>query len=243
MTSKKHLSRRSAFAAGELCLSLAFSIIWATTTAIQAQERDWRDISEDVKASTGGRYIPSPLYLKLGYPKTVKSLNLKGTTYTRIVVSWSSEALGTTERQDLLLNCREHSYKQNDGSPGYWYNVQWALPDGARSTTGGALLRHFCKTPSPWPLIAESEDGGAYYTNMQAAYRLKLAGYGETYTFVMAKISKYGFDEMRRLYIACKTRKMAIYSLYDAAGDEGISLDEPNPDSVGEAMVDMACAK
>ena len=54
--------------------------------------------------------------------------------------------------------------------------------------------------------------------------------------------SVYSFSKMMRLYVNCKSKTLGIYSLYDAAGDEGISLEEPNPDSVGEVMVETFCA-
>ena len=62
----------------------------------------------------------------------------------------------------------------------------------------------------------------------------------------MAKIQTYGslysFPKMMRLYVNCKSKMLGIYSLGDAAGDEGINLEEPNPDSVGEVMVETFCA-
>jgi len=239
---------------------VAAGVLMALSPAALAQERPWRDISADVKQASpdGSQVIPTPLYLKASFPTAVKSVNLKGTSYTRVVVSWSSDLLGSTEKKDLLLNCKEHSYKENNGSPGYWYNVEWVLPQKKEAKLEApylepaikrepaiehVLLRYFCKTPSPWLQISASDDGDDYYVNMKAAYRVKLRSYGETFTYVMAKVTKYGFSEIRRLYVACKPRKLGIYSLYDAAGDEGITLEEPNPDSVGEGIVNAACSK
>ena len=109
---------------------------------VQPQEQQWKDISAEIKASAGnGRTsIPAPLYLKSGFPKTIKSINFKNTTYTRVVVSWADNLLGRTIKKDLLINCIEHSYKENDGRPAYWYQVDWPPPPIKRNQ---ALRGHF----------------------------------------------------------------------------------------------------
>ena len=61
------------------------------------------------------------------------------------------------------------------------------------------------------------------------------------YTWVVAKVGKYDMAEAMRLYLACGAKKVGFYSLYDAAGDRGIILEEANPGSIGESIIQDVC--
>lgn len=201
----------------------------------------WVDISGKIKKTLGDDTIlPSEVYLKQGFPLNVKSVSIKGVTYKRVVVSWPAGS--TTVRRDLLLDCSSYSYKENDGKPGYWYALEWYHPDNQDASVDAQIFRYFCAgSKNPWQFLAANSEDEEYYVNSSAAYRLQLKKYGKTYTWVVAKIGKYGFDQMLRLYLACGAKRVGFYSLIDAAGDEGIVLEEPNPGSIGEGIIRDIC--
>lgn len=205
---------------------------------------DWVDISEAVnKVRRDGSVQVTELYLKKGFPKNVKSVNLKGISYKRVVLSWPVGS--STTKRDLLFNCSEYSYKENDGKPGYWYSMEWVLPGGQESSVEVAAFKYFCAaSKSPWQLLTTSADDKDYYVNTSASYGFRSSKYGQMYTWVVAEtseLSKYGINNMLRLYVSCGAKRAGFYSLIDAAGDQNIQLDEPNPGSIAAGIVRDIC--
>jgi hypothetical protein len=201
----------------------------------------WVDISGAMKKALGPDSIPpSELYLKHGFPSNVKSVSVKGVTYKRVVLSWPTGS--TTIKRDLLLDCSSYSYKENDGNPGYWYALDWVFPDNLDRSVDAMAFMYFCAaSKNPWQLLAVNSDDEKYYLNNSAAYQLPSKKYGKMYTWVVAKVGKYGMAEAMRLYLACGAKKVGFYSLYDAAGDQGIILEEANPGSIGESIIQDVC--
>jgi hypothetical protein len=117
--------------------------------------------------------------------------------------------------------------------------------------------------------VTEDVDGARFFLNKKAAYKLSFPRHGPVYTFVAVIIEPKetaapseksdqslkwpdwssfqllngarGDARMRRVYIACKTRSIGMYSLEDAAGDQGIQLVEANPGSVASGILREVC--
>jgi len=48
-------------------------------------------------------------------------------------------------------------------------------------------------------------------------------------------------SDLLQLYVACKPKSLAIYSLLSGPEDQEVVLDDQNPGSVGENMILSAC--
>ena len=220
------------------------AILFVASSGPVSASGDWVDISEAVNKVRGDSSAQvSELYLKKGFPTNVKSVNLKGLSYKRAVLSWPVGS--STIKRDLLFNCSEYSYKENDGKPGYWYSMEWVLPGNQESTMEVAAFKYFCAaSKSPWQLLTASVDDNEYYVNTSASYRFGSSKYGQMYTWVVAEtseLSKYGINNVLRLYVSCGAKRAGFYSLIDAAGDKNIQLDEPNPGSIAAGIVRDIC--
>ena len=202
---------------------------------------DWVDISAEIKKTLGGEAIlPSELYLKKGFPVNIKSANLKGTIYKRVVLSWPTGS--STVKRDLLFDCSIYGYKVNDGTPGYWYALEWVLPDKKNKNVDAMAFRYFCAaSKNPWQLLTANLDDEEYFINNSAAYQLVSKKYGKMYTWVVVKIGQFGMTEALRLYLSCGAKKVGFYSLLDAAGDQDIELGEANPGSIGAGIISDIC--
>jgi len=228
----------------------------------------WIDITQEVEKIIGRKPSATTYFLKSNSVRNVKSVNLRGVNYREAIFSfvWS----GTTSRQTYSFNCSEYSYKMNSQAPGYWFNLEWITPGYDKTSFSWFAFKYLCgDKPDPWGLVSESVDGEKLYLNQKAAYRLTRARYGTVYTFVGAFVQpkrgvandeksqgliqwpglpKFqdvgaieGGTDVRRVYVACKTKSIGIYSLTDAAGDEGILLEEANPGSVASGILEAVC--
>lgn len=109
-----------------LCLYLAWFICNPFSALFAAPLAEWKEIKSDSRGDSD-LFSEDRFYVREGSVSTIKSVNLPGTVYRRAEFSYS---LGSqTFRRDLLVNCESASYKDNDGKPGYWYNMSW-LPPG-----------------------------------------------------------------------------------------------------------------
>jgi hypothetical protein len=251
-------------------LALAVTIV-ATAIPLSSPtlaQSGWIDITKEVAKVIGSKSADTTYYLKSNSVRNVKSVNLRGVTYREAIFSfvWS----GTTSRQTYSFNCSEYSYKMNSQAPGYWFNLEWIAPGYDKTSFSWFVFKYLCgDKPDPWGLVSESVDGEKLYLNQKAAYRLSLAKHGSVYTFVGAFIQSKrgvandersqgqiqwpgmpkfqeggdidGATDLRRVYVACKTKSIGIYSLADAAGDEGILLEEANPGSVASGILETVC--
>jgi len=228
----------------------------------------WIDITKEVEKSIGAKSPETTYYLKSNSVRNVKSVNLRGVNYREAIFSfvWS----GTTSRQTYSFNCSEYSYKLNSQTPGYWFNLEWIVPGYDKTIFSWYAFKFLCgDKPDPWGFVAESVDGEKIYLNQKAAYKLSLPWHGPVFTFVGAFIrpkkstekneknqaliqwpslpsfqgvdSLDGGNDIRRVYVACKTKSIGIYSLIDASGDEGILLEEANPRSVAAGILSTVC--
>jgi hypothetical protein len=228
----------------------------------------WIDITKEVEKVIGSKSSETTYYLKQNSVRNVKSVNLRGVIYREAIFAfmWS----GTTGRQTYSFDCAEYSYKMNSQAPGYWFNLEWITPGYDKTSFSWFAFKYLCgDKPDPWVLVSESVDGEKLYLNQKAAYRITRARHGTVYTFVGAfvqpkqSVANYGNTQglvhwpelpkfqnvgaiegdtnLRRVYVACKTKSIGIYSLIDAAGDEGIALEEANPGSVASAIVEAVC--
>lgn len=227
-----------------LCLYLAWFICNPFSALFAAPLAGWKEIKSDSRGDSD-LFSEDRFYVREGSVSTIKSINLPGIVYRRAEFSYS---LGSqTFRRDLLVNCESASYKDNDGKPGYWYNMSWLPPGTPKRSIQWIAYTYLCApADSPWMLIAASNDRNEFWINLKAAYSLSLPGEGVAFTYVVAVVRKI-FDshssvhDVVRLYVSCQARKSAFYSLREAAGDENIWLKEPNPNSIGYAVIQYIC--
>jgi len=249
-----------------LIASIATAAVQLATPA--TAQSGWIDITKEVEKVIGSKLSEATYYLKSNSVRNVKSVNLRGVNYREAIFSfaWS----GTTSRQTYSFNCAEYSYKMNSQVPGYWFNLEWITPGYDKTSFSWFAFKYLCgDRPDPWGLVSESVDGEKLYLNQKAAYRLTRARHGMVYTFVGAFVQPQrgvandekpqgliqwpglpkfqdvgaieGGTDVRRVYVACRTKSIGIYSLTDAAGDEGILLEEANPGSVASGILEAVC--
>lgn len=246
-------------------LLIFFAVLIASPAMAQS---GWLDITKEVEKVMGRKTPETTYYLKSNSVRTVKSVNLAGVNYREAIFSFVGS--GTTSRQTYSFNCSQYSYKLSSQTPGYWFNLEWIVPGHEKSSFSWFAFKYLCGTkPDPWSFVSESVDGEKLYLNYKAAYWLSFPRHGKVYTFVGVFIQpkkasenneKYrgliqwpempnlqdagslGSDTVvRRVYVACSTKSVGIYSLLDASGDEGIVLKEANPDSVASGILQAVC--
>jgi len=234
-----------------MCIRLCFFyiaiyILNLFSPASAAPLADWEEIKPDYGRAP--RLLPDDrFYVRKRSVRTIKSINLPGTVYRRAEFSYSQGS--QTRRRDLLVHCDSASYKENDGSPGYWYNMSWLPPGTPNISIQWIAYKYLCTSAdSPWLLIAADSDRHEFWINQKAAYSLTLPGEGTVYTYVVAVVRKTldtysSLHDVARLYVSCKTQRSAFYSLREAAGDENIWLKDPNPNSIGSAVIQPLCKR
>jgi hypothetical protein len=207
----------------------------------------WKDITPVIESTLRGNSRYSPVYLQVGSVKTIKSVNFKNTIYHRGVFSYS--LAGSTSRSTYLFDCPEASYKTSDKQGGYYSDLNWITPSTDIASFDWAAYKFLCpKVKDPWYLIGGSNDGEHYHVNTETGYTFKSPVYGEVRTWVMHKRKekelRYGgsdSSDLLQLYVACKPKSLAIYSLLSGPEDQDVVLDDQNPGSVGEYMILSAC--
>ena len=207
----------------------------------------WVDITTAVTSILGKEGSNGPYYLRNGSVKTVKSVNFKGTIYKRGEFSYSS--YGSTKKVDYLFDCSEASYKLNDGQPGYYQDISWITPGYKEDSIQWIAYKYLCPSAkTPWLLLTKDSEGAEFWVNSKAGYSEAMRRYGKVYVYVTAKTEKIGdiqlSPKMSRLYVSCSAKRVGFYELagYAPQGNN-IELDEPNPGSIGEQMVDIFCSK
>lgn len=228
----------------------------------------WIDITKEVERVIGKQTPETDYYLKSNSIKNIKSVNFKDTNYRQAIFSFVGTS--TTSRRTYSFDCAEYSYKLDSQTPGYWHSLNWITPGYDQNNFTWFAFKYLCgEKPDPWKLVSESVDGEKLYLNIKTAYSTSISRQGKVYSFVAINIkpsqknqnyensrgsiqwpelpsfpsqgdADYG-DGMRRVYVACKTKSIGIYTLTDASGDSGILLDEANPGSVASEILESVC--
>jgi len=246
-------------------LLIFFAVLLGSPAMAQS---GWFDITKEVEKVIGRKTPETTYYLKRNSVRTVKSVNLAGVNYREAIFSFAGS--GTTSRQTYSFNCPQYSYKLNSQAPGYWFDLEWIVPGHDKSTFSWFAFKYLCGGKAdPWSFVSEGLDREKLYLNYKAAYALNFSKHGKVYTFVGVFIRpKKGSEDsgkyqgliqwpempklqdassldsdtaIRRVYVACSTKSLGIYSLVDAAGDEGITLNEANPGSVASGILQAVC--
>lgn len=220
----------------------------------------WIDVTSNIESILEGKTTYSPVYLQAGSVKNIKSINFKGTVYRRAVFSFS--IAGSTTRQTYLFDCKEANYKISDTQPGYWTDINWITPTTNKTEFAWAAYKYLCPTSKdPWLAIAENIDDERYLVNIETGYIFTSPAYGKVKTWVMIKskkegasVTKFGrfesswprdefdYPDLMQVYVSCQKRLMSIYKL-DGPDDKDVILDDPNPGSIAEGIVQAVCAK
>lgn len=220
----------------------------------------WIDVTPNIESILDGKTTYSPVYLQAGSVKNIKSVNFKSTVYRRGVFSYS--IAGSTTRQTYLFDCKEANYKTSDTQPGYWTDINWITPTTSKTLFDWAAYKYLCpNSKDPWLEIAENIDGERYLVNTATGYIFTSPAYGKVRTWVMIKTKKesssatasgrfqsswpreeFGYPDLMQVYVSCQKRLMSIYNL-DGPSDKDVTLDDPNPGSIAEAIVKTVCAK
>jgi hypothetical protein len=239
-------------------LIIFFCIAFISELPASAQ---WKDVTPAIENTLGGFTKYSPIFLQAGSIKNIKSVNFKNTTYRRGVFSYT--LAGTTIRSTYLFDCQEANYKTSDTQNGYWEDMSWITPSSDKNSFEWAAYKYLCpNAEDPWVLIAENVKDLQYYVNKGTGYSFQSPKYGTIKTWVMTthqieghkntyQSFTYSFDKLfgndssglLQLYVACSTKKIGIYSLSTGPSDKNVILDDSNPNSVGEQMIDSACGK
>jgi hypothetical protein len=229
--------------------------VFSTAFPVSAQ---WKDVTAEFREILGGREKYSPVYLQGGSIKNIKSVNFGNTIYRRAVFSYSVGS--ATTRSTYLFDCLEANYKTSDGQSGYWNYLSWITPASDRDSFDWAAYRFLCpNAKDPWFLVAENTDGGQYFVNIETGYRFASPIYGQVRTWVMKKhvsdlgkdvtgrrrfllpmLSGSGNSDLLQVYVACNKKLLAIYDLV-GSDDAEVVLDDQNPGSIGEQIIERAC--
>ena len=163
-------------------LLLLLNLALLVSGSYPATASGWKEITHELSKILNGPVPGSPVYIKTGLQRDVRSANYKNVVYRRAVISL---LIGTmTTRNTYMFDCDEASYKTSETGPGDWESVNWITPDSPRDLSW-AMYKYLCPTAkSPWLNVSESADGKFTYFNSNTHYSFQSAHYGKVSTWI-----------------------------------------------------------
>ena len=150
--------------------------------SIPASASEWKEITDELSKILSGPVPGSPVYIKTGLQRDVRSANYKNVVYRRAVISLLNGTM--TTRKTYMFDCGEANYKTSETGPGDWESVSWITPDSPRDLSW-AMYKYLCPSAkSPWVHVSEAVDGKFTYFNSGTHYNFKSARYGKVSTWI-----------------------------------------------------------
>ncbi len=152
------------------------------SVSLPASASGWEEITHELSKILGGHVPGSPVYIKTGLQRNVRSANYKNVIYRRAVISLLAGTM--TTRNTYMFDCDEASYKNSETGPGDWESVIWITPDSPRDLSW-AMYKYLCPSAkSPWLNVSESVDGKFTYFNGPTHYNFQSPRYGKVSTWI-----------------------------------------------------------
>jgi hypothetical protein len=218
----------------------------------------WKDVTSEFQEILGGKETYSPVFLKGGSIRNIKSVNFRNTIYRKAVFSYSIG--GSTVRSTYFFDCLEANYKTSEAQSGYWIDLSWITPSSDRVSFDWAAYKFLCpNSKDPWLLVAENTDRAQYFVNTATGYQFTSPVYGNVKSWILKKhvsidrldnptrllwpvLPGRGSSDLFQVYVACANRLLAIYDMAES-DDKNIILNDQNPESIGNEIVNRACQR
>ncbi len=198
-----------------------------------SQAEKWRPVGE---SSSGTVYVDTTS------KKSIASVEYRSVIYKRGDFSFSTFG-GMTERKRFVFDCPRWAYKPDDTAPAYFGALEWVTPFDDTKSVERIALKELCgDIPSPWRPIGESTVDNVYYINSRTVFDFLHPLYGRVYYGVLvsgrdsSSVANFG-----RLYWSCSKRTIAAYDNRFPPLDSELLLEDPNPNSMGQAWVKHLC--
>lgn len=199
---------------------------------------------EEIGASRYGGAV----YVKKGSIKKTKSVNFKGTIYVGADFSYST--FGRTERSRYVFDCSLSAYKTSEAASGYYVDLSWVTPFDGSDSVKRIAFDYLCPNiENPWLNFGETDGALSeiYYLNKQTLSNSRNSRYGEVISGIVVKgyeKSMISLDAFA-IYVSCGRRLLGALDMlyYKSPSNPAISLEEPNPGSIGSFWLDLFCSK